>query len=280
MEIFNQSLNIANQQNKSLEHLKIVAESYMAGFGVKKDEEQAIQWYRRAAEAGDPEASDILLRTLSPGCSVSQLGREMYCQLLTQVLLAPFRESGVDSKALSNLKHTKSLNELEKILCEHPDLTLIPLERAFKLHTLEHSNAQYGDAKTGVENRKSWGIAVKAIKDDDQETLVSAIQDDPSLARGLPNGIDTLAHVAVRFGRAGLLRMLIQDLHVNPIEANVNGLTPLSLAVKIGATWAVRVLVFSDKKAQIRGDDAAMDNASEGSGGQWNLYVTYHFNLT
>ena len=239
----------------------------MTGFGVEQDEQQALRWYRRAAEAGDPEASEVLLRNLTPDSAVSQLGRKLYCQLLTQVLLAPLRHNKDDSKASPSQKRTKSLNDLERLFYRDLDLTLIPLERAFRLHILQRLDAQHDGLGAGTESRKSRDIAVKAIKDDDQELLSLAIQDDPSLTRGLIDGVETLAHVAVRYGRAGLLRMLIQDFHVNHTEMNASGLTPLSLAVKIGATSAVRVLIFSDKSIMITGDDAAMDNAAEGSGG-------------
>lgn len=209
----------------------------------------------------------MLLRNLAPNSAVLQLGRKLYCQLLTQILLAPLRQSGDDSKVAPSPKRRKNLNDLERVFCRNLDLTLTPLEWAFRLHIFQRLDAQYGGLEARTENRNSWDIAVKAIKDDDQELLSLAIQDDSSITRGLVDGVQTLAHVAVRYGRAGLLRMLIPDFHVDHTESNANGLTPLSLAVKIGATSTVHVLIFSDKSIMISGDDAAMDNASEGSGG-------------
>jgi len=43
-EIFQQSLVIAKQDSKALDHIKIVAESYAVGFGTPKDLESAFRW--------------------------------------------------------------------------------------------------------------------------------------------------------------------------------------------------------------------------------------------
>lgn len=58
---------------------------------------------------------------------------------------------------------------------------------------------------------------------------------------------------------------------------NIDGLTPLSLAVKLGATSSVRVLTFADRKAGVWSDKAAFDNASEGSGGRSKFPISKAF---
>lgn len=250
-----------------MEHLRIIAESYMTGFGVHEDKQQALYWYKRAAEAGDPEASDVFIRMSSSAPAIPQLGRNLYCQFLTQVLLAPFIEGRDDRKAIPSPARSDALNKLRNILSENPDLTQIPLERAFQVHSQQRQISHAGHLETDSGRLKSWDLAVLAIKDDDQEILIQALHENPDLIRGRSDGGENLAHIAVRYRRAGLLRMLVQDFDSDPAQVNINGLTPLLLAVKLGATSAVRVLTFADRKAGVWPDRAAFDNASEGSGG-------------
>lgn len=239
----------------------------MTGFGVHEDKQQALYWYRRAAEAGDPEASDVFIRTSSPASAISQLGKNLYCQFLTQVLLAPFNEGGDDGKVISSPARSDALNNLRKTLSENPDLTQTPLERAFQVHYQQRQTAQAGQLETDSGRLKSWDLAVLAIKEDDQEMLLQALHENPDLIQGRSDSGENLVHIAVRYGCAGLLRMLVQDFDSDPAQVNINGLTPLSLAVKLGDTSAVRVLTFVDRKAGVWPDRAAFDNASEGGGG-------------
>lgn len=239
----------------------------MTGFGVLKDKQQALYWYKRAAEAGDPEASDVFIRVSSPATARSQLGRNLYCRFLIQVLLAPFNESRYDGKSIPSPACSDALNRLRNTLSENPELTQIPLERAVQVHSKQRQTSQVGKLETDSGRLKSWDLAVLAIKEDDQEILLQALHENPDLIRGRSDGGEYLTHIAVRYRSAGLLRMLVQDFDSDPTQVNINGLTPLSLAVKLGATSAVRVLIFADRKAGVWPDRAAFENASEGSGG-------------
>lgn len=105
------------------------------------------------------------------------------------------------------------------------------------------------------------------MKESDQEILIQALHDNLDLIRGRSDGGENLAYIAVRYCYPGLLHTLVQDFNSDPTQVNINGLTPLSLVVKLGATSAVRVLTFADRKAGIWHDRTAFDNASEVSGG-------------
>lgn len=243
----------------------------MTGFGVHEDKQQALYWYRRAAEAGDPEASEIFIRNTSPASAIAQLGRNLYCQFLTEVLLAPFNEGGEGGKAIPRPARSDNLDRLRKTLSGNPDLTQTPLERAFQVNLQQQQTAQAGYIETDSGRLKSWDLAVLAIKEDDQEILIKALHENPDLIQGRSDNGENLAHIAVRYRSAGLLRMLVQDFNLDPAQLNIDGLTPLSLAVKLGATSSVRVLTFADRKAGVWPDKAALDNASEGSGG-WSKF--------
>lgn len=208
-EIFYQSFGLIQKGKISLEHMRIVAESYMTGFGVHEDKQQALYWYRRAAEAGDPEASDIFIRNTSPASAISQLGRNLYCQFLTEVLLAPFNEGGDVSIPIPSPARSDNLDKLRKTLSGNSDLAQTPLERAFQVHSLQRQTAQAGYLETDSGRLKSWDLAVLAIKENDQEILMQALHENPDLIQGRSDNGENLAHIAVRHRSAGLLRMLV-----------------------------------------------------------------------
>jgi hypothetical protein len=81
--------------------------------------------------------------------------------------------------------------------------------------------------------------------------------------------------VAAESDRAGLLRMLIEDYQVDCQLTNVDGLSPLARAIRLGNTAAVRVLLFSDRNVKLEGDIAAMDTGAEGGSGK-TLYKAEH----
>jgi hypothetical protein len=273
-EIFQQSLIIAKKDSKALDHIKIVAESYAVGFGTQKDLESAFQWYKSAAEAGDVEASVAILRFWTLDSTYLKLGNVTYCLLLSQALIASFGTSNEANTLISHSSHSTSVEKFRDLLSQNPDISRIPLERAFQVQ-IQQSRVNFRDINnTSTQtNPIGWNIARDAIQYDDQDSLRAILRENPGLAMGRPDGIESLAHVAIRYGRAGLLRMLIQEFNINLSETNADGSTPLSFAIKIGSTSSMRVLLFTDKNARVAVDDAAMDNASEGKGGSCNLIV-------
>jgi hypothetical protein len=274
-EIFQQSLIIAQRDSKALDHIKIVAESYAVGFGTQKDLESAFQWYKVAAEAGDVEASIAILRFWTLDSTYLKLGNVIYCSLLSQALIASFGTSNEANTPRSHSPYSTNVEKFRDLLIQNPDISRIPLERAFQVQIQQSGVANLrGMNNTSTQtNPIGWNFARDAIQYDDQDSLRAILRENPGLAIGRPDGIESLAHVAIRYGRAGLLRMLIQEFNINLSETNADGSTLLSFAIKIGSTSSMRVLLFTDKNARVAGDDAAMDNASEGKGGSWNLMV-------
>jgi hypothetical protein len=273
-EIFQQSLIIAKQDSKALDHIKIVAESYAVGFGTQKDLESAFQWYKAAAEAGDVEASIAILRFWALDSTYLKLGNAIYCTLLGQALIASFGTSNEANDLISHSSHSTSVAKLRDLLSRNPDISRVPLERAFQVQ-IQQSRVDFrGMNKTSTQtNSIGWNVARDAIQYNDQDSLRAILRENPGLAMGRPDGIECLAHVAIRYGGAGLLRMLNQEFNISLSETNADGSTPLSFAIKIGSTSSMRVLLFTGKNARVAGDDAAMDNASEGKGGSCNLIV-------
>lgn len=166
------------------------------------------------------------------------------------------------------------MEKFRDLLSQNPDISRIPLERAFQVQ-IQQSRVDFrGMNNTSTQtNPIGWNVARDAIQYNDQDSLRAILRENPGLAMGRPDGIECLAHVAIRYGRAGLLRMLNQEFNISLSETNADGSTPLSFAIKIGSTSSMRVLLFTGKNARIAGDDAAMDNASEGKGGSCNLIV-------
>jgi hypothetical protein len=274
-EIFQQSLTIARQDSKALDHIKIVAESYAVGFGTQKDLDSAFEWYRAAAEGGDAEASAAILRSWNLESTYMELGKTKYCLLLSQALMASFETSNEVNTQKSQSSATTPVERLRAFLTENPDISRIPMERAVQAQILQ-SRVEFGGTDTSTYTQRSrieWNAARDAIRYDDQDSLTAILQANPSFTMGRPDGSESLAHVAIRYDRAGLLRMLIQEFNISLSETNADGSTPLSFAIKIGSTSSMRVLLFAVKNAKVAGDVAAMDNASEGKGGLYDLLV-------
>jgi len=228
--------------------------------------------YKAAAEEGDIEASTAILRFWDLDSTSLQLGENTYCLVLSQALMASFGTSNEADTQISKPTYSAKAEKFQGFLTRNPDICKVPMERAFQtqiqqsrvdLPRLNNTSTQ----TTSIE----WNAARDAIRYDDQDSLINILREHPSLVRGRPDGNESLAHLAIRYDRAGLLRMLIQEFNVSLSETNADGSTPLSFAIKIGSTSSMRVLLFAVKNAKVAGDVAAMDNASEGKGGSYDL---------
>lgn len=184
-EIFQQSLIIAKQDSKALDHIKIVAESYAVGFGTQKDLESAFQWYKTAAEAGDVEASVAILRFWTLDSTYLKLGNAIYCLLLSQALLASFGTSNEANILISHSSHSTSVEKFRDLLSQNPDISRIPLERAFQVQ-IQRSRANFlcMNNTSTQKNPIGWNVARDAIQYDDQDSLRAILREKPWASDG------------------------------------------------------------------------------------------------
>ncbi|KAF7509927.1 hypothetical protein GJ744_007241 [Endocarpon pusillum] len=242
---------------------KFVANCYSTGFGVQRSTEAALEWYQKAAEKGDADAAKSFLQIAGFYRSRERLGLEQHCNLMLQVMLAGFMPEGAEGKLQRNVQSITVLRN--QVLCE-PSISEAALQQA--LETSFSRTAAYISEERRAEiikrNRK-FPEAFQAIENDDLEGLRRIIipheKTDNQLAP-----INSLLHYAVAHGRAGLVYSLIHEFGADARARDEDGLTPLALALRLGKTQVVRVLLFSDKVATIGVDDAAMDTASSGEG--------------
>lgn len=266
-QIFQDSLRHAAKSGEEypLSHQKMVGDCYSVGFGVEQNISEALSWYERAAQAGSVDATETFLRIAEPESADEHLGAPVYCQWLCRVLLSAFDQGNYESMKRS--KYSRQLLSLEHLLCSMPELARVALEEAFanfvamKDPTLRKV---FDDTTVPIVASTEWAQAVNAIRKDDQEALRQAISNLPTILKGRPDESRTLAYVAAESGRAGLLRMLIEEYGVDCQLPNNDGVTPLACAVRLGNTAVVRVLMFSDRNVKLVGDIAAMDTAAEG----------------
>jgi hypothetical protein len=160
---------------------------------------------------------------------------------------------------------------LEHLLCTNPELARVALEEALKNFVAMKDPTLgeiFDDTTAPIAASAEWVQAVSAIRRDDQEALRQAISKLPTILKGRPDESRTLAYMAAESGRAGLLRMLIEEYGLDCQLPNADGVTPLACAVRLGNTAAVRVLMFSDRNVKLDGDIAAMDTGAEGDSGK------------
>ncbi|MCJ1251357.1 Ankyrin-2 [Trapelia coarctata] len=276
-DILSQSLQIITGSSGSLriQHLKLIGDCYNTGFGVAKNHEEAAVWFQRASDEGDPEASKAFLQICGPEAARARLGDLQYCKVHVQVLLATFSEGGLKSRLLSTELREKHLSVLETTLCRQPDLSRIPLEHSVKLYT-EHRSIEYLEKLHDDSPFLSpaWHQAIRSIVDDDQQALRSAIEFDPSILHVPLAGMNDLVSTTIRWRRAGLLRLLIEEYGIETNKPNVKGLTPLEEAIRINDTASVRVLLFASKQLTVNLENAAMSNASEGKPDLTRIFYT------
>jgi TPR repeat protein len=270
-QIFQDSLVYAAQSGEeaSLGHQKMVGDCYSIGFGIEQNIHQALSWYEKAAHAGSVEATESFLRVAGPEFASESLGTPVYCQWLCRVLLSAFNQHRDGSTERADC--STAICRLQGLLCTNPEVARIPLEKALEkfISTKDFVVPEViDDTTTQTEARLEWVAAVNAIRRDDQEALRNAISRSPAILQGRPDGSRSLAYVAAESDRAGLLRMLIEDYGVDCRLKNVDGLSPLARAVRLGNTAAVRVLLFSDRNVKLEGDIAAMDTGAEGGSGK------------
>jgi hypothetical protein len=246
----------------------MVGDCYSIGFGVQQNVSQALLWYEKAANNGNVEAAEAFLRVLGPTASLAHLGENSYCQWLGQVLLSVFGQGPDEYGASSSLQGP--LARLAELFWAKPELARVPLERAFETFiNTERISTPVMSITDSTTIKMEWLEAFQAIQEDDEEALRKIITAAPSILRGHGDGRRTLLYAAAECDRAGLLRMLIDEYHMDLKVPSMDGVTPLAQAVRLGNTASVRVLLFSDKQATLEGDIAAMDSAAEGPGGEY-----------
>ena len=274
--IFQGTLKAAENSASSLEragHEKIVGDCYNIGFGCEPDVQLSLEWYERAANAGNIEAIEAFIHTCGKDGALRHLGEEKYCQWLSQVLLSPFKLASEATPPTSSF--SRSHDRLERLLLKAPKISIPALEIAFQEYSVNRTRALRlsNNNEQGVnpsDVKKKWLRAVTAIELNDKRSLEEILASEPQL-RWKFNDQDTstsLLHVAVEHDRANLLRTLVDDHHMDPRVTNAEGLTPLALAVRLGRTSSAMVLVFLGQDVRVRGDIAFMDNAAMGNTGK------------
>lgn len=257
----------SNQSDKTLQQQRLLASCYRTGFGVQQSTPHAIEWYQKAALAGDPASAQALLQLYGIEQAKEKLGQNQYCHFVSQVLLAQFvpdMQRGENRELM-----TERIVTLSRYLCYDSTIATLPLQRALEtyLHMTTSSEDELAEPVSDY-TLPGWSTLRKSVEEDDSAALREAFVDLPTSGNSRVDSVNKLLHYAVRLGRAGMVWVLVNEFGADPKSEDFSGLTPLTRALRLGKTTVVRVLLLSRQSPAIEGSLIALDAAAEGEGSE------------